>query len=275
MAELVAPSRDEAFAALREQGVKPIKMVASDGSKANGLSVKRGLLLEVVYVVVIMLVAAAVAGGTWWIVLRRDDVSSVMMTTPQGPVTCTAATPLPRQVIPGDRHRVETAQKWTGGTNSVFKYAAECLLSRYAEPGRKISPDALNPTLEDFDEALKETILLVSSDFTEVVDLKRMVEGMKREMRAYLAGGGTPEEYLGELDKRQRLEISYRENAEGRLKRILAEDGNNGKPLPSARLKEAYDYWLKANALLKSMGIYEIPLPDALRLLQTTLELEE
>lgn len=40
-------------------------------------------------------------------------------------------------------------------------------------------------------------------------------------------------------------------------------------------LRKAYDYWLKANASLKSMGIYELPLPDALQAYQAGLDLDE
>ena len=35
-AEMSAATRDEVFAALREKGIRPIKVVAADGSKANG-----------------------------------------------------------------------------------------------------------------------------------------------------------------------------------------------------------------------------------------------
>ncbi len=143
---------------------------------------------------------------------------------------------------------------------------------------------------------------------------------MKREMRAYLAGGGTAEGYLDELERRQRLEISYRDNAEDKLGRMLEEaarsasapyqkgdsterfgsaklvgrsrrDRRNDVNLPSSasapiptdppspatddKLKAAYDYWLKANARLKSMGIYELSLPDTLRALQNSLEIDE
>ena len=98
---------------------------------------------------------------------------------------------------------------------------------------------------------MREPIRIASTDFTEVVDLKRIVAGMKREMRAYLAGGGTAEQYIAELEKRQRLE------------------GMLSKP------KEAYAYWLKANASLKSMGIYELPLPPSLHGYQAGLDLDE
>ena len=121
---------------------------------------------------------------------------------------------------------------------------------------------------------MREPIRIASTDFTEVVDLKRIVTGMKREMRAYIAGGGTVEQYLAELEKRQRLEISYRENAEKRLAEML--NGQDARS-PGGRdsLKAAYAYWLKANAQLQAMGIYPLALPDALRSYQMSLDIEE
>ena len=134
---------------------------------------------------------------------------------------------------------------------------------------------------------------MASTDFTEVSDLKRVVAGLKREMRAYLAGGGTVEQYLAELAKRQRLEISYRENAEQKLTAMLESARQGAGKTASAQqqgagvtanvqqqgteaaLRKAYDYWLKANASLKSMGIYELPLPDALQAYQAGLDIEE
>ena len=158
--------------------------------------------------------------------------------------------------------------------------AAERLLSRFAEPGRAAAPSGDRPTEADFRASLPVPVRVASNELTEHTDLKRIVAGMKREMRAYLAGGGTAEQYLAELERRQRLEISYRENAEKRLKELLdvrdkrgpSQDGGD-----EARLsfKEAYDYWLKANASLKSMGIYEMPLPDALRDHAAKLNLDE
>jgi hypothetical protein len=42
----------------------------------------------------------------------------------------------------------------------------------------------------------------------------------------------------------------------------------------SQTYRDAYSYWLKANAQLQAMGIYPLPLPDALRMYQMGLELE-
>jgi hypothetical protein len=155
----------------------------------------------------------------------------------------------------------------------VFAHAAERWLARYAEPGRwskgeeglarTRSAASERPAPADFEAALREPIRIASTDFTEVVDLKRIVAGMKREMKAYLAGGGTVDGYLAELEKRQRLELSYRERAEQKLAELLKDQ------------KAAYAYWLKANAQLQAMGIYPLALPDALRAYQMGLDIEE
>ena len=54
-----ASSRDAAFAALREQGIRPIKVVAADGSKANGAPV--GVRRRVVAVSILVAIVTAVA----------------------------------------------------------------------------------------------------------------------------------------------------------------------------------------------------------------------
>ncbi|MBQ6338649.1 MAG: hypothetical protein IJI36_05830 [Kiritimatiellae bacterium] len=285
-AEIEAESRDAAFARVRtELGIKPIKVVAA-----------------------IMLVAAG--GVVWWMRHPNHEPQTangeqpaasqdqpITVATPQGPVTLSVATPLPRQMIPGDRQRIEN------GRDTIFTNAAERLLVRFAEPGRAVAAtEGTKPTDAEFTACLREPIRIASSDFTEVVDLKRIVPGMKREMRAYIAGGGTVEGYLAELEKRQRLEISYRDNAERRLNDMLngqdarSPSATGGTPVvPDAAkmaaphaggqdarsrsgrdsLKTAYDYWLKANAQLQAMGIYPLALPDALRSYQMSLDIEE
>ena len=62
-ATIEASSRDAAFAALREQGIRPIKVVAADGSKANGapVGVRRRVVAASVLVAVIAAVGATAA----------------------------------------------------------------------------------------------------------------------------------------------------------------------------------------------------------------------
>ena len=299
--EIEAESRDAAFGKIRaEMGVKPIKVVAAGGeSRQDGGSPSQRRLTGNAAILAAV-VLAALAGGVWWWAARRgegdavsqerpaaNDEQPITVTTPQGVVTVTVATPLPRQMIPGNRQRV-------GEAVASLAHPVERLLARFAEPGRAVdAPTGEKPTEAEFAACLREPIRVASTDFTEVSDLKRIVAGLKREMRAYLAGGGTVEQYLAELAKRQRLEISYRENAEQKLAAMLeATRQGTGKSASAQQqgagvttnvqqqgtetaLRKAYDYWLKANASLKSMGIYELPLPDALQAYQAGLDLDE
>lgn len=262
-----ASSREEVFEALRAQGVKAIKVVATDGSKANGEI--RGVRKRVVAASIV--VAALAAGLAAYLVGRvaprpppESPPTPATVTPPTPPVAYRNAKPLARQTINGDRQRIEAAA-------ASLTNAAERLMAAFAEPGRPVPAIAASrPADAEFEASLREPIRIAETDFTEAVDLKRIVAKIKSDLRAYLADGGDIDGYLEELAKRQKLEVAYREKAEKHLARLCA--SAHGK---KADKSEAYGYWLKANAQLQSMGIYPLPLPDALRGYEATLDLDE
>ena len=261
--EIGAPTREDAFAALRERGIRPIKLMAKDGSKSNGEM--HGVRKRVVSVLVA--VAAATAGAlAFWVGRSSPGAGGegpLVVQTPSGSVTFSVAQPLMRQRIPGDRQRIENAP------TNLFAFSAEAYLARFAEPGRQFPANLPTSALASrLDECLAAPIRIASNDFTEYVDLKRIVTGMKLELRAYLAGGGTVEGYAAELVKRQKMEIAYREKAEAHLNSLLGD-----KP-DDSRLSAAYAYWLKANASLQAMGIAPLTLPETLRTYQLSLDLD-
>ena len=263
-----ASSREEVFETLRAQGIKAIKVVAADGSKANGEI--RGVRKRVV--VASIVVATLAAGLAVYLVGRvaprpppESPPTPATVTPPTPPVAYRNAKPLARQTINGDRQRIEAAA-------ASLTNAAERLMAAFAEPGRPVVPAlaATRPADAEFEASLREPIRIAETDFTEAVDLKRIVAKIKSDLRAYLADGGDIDGYLEELAKRQKLEVAYREKAEKHLARLCA-----SAPGKKANKSEAYDYWLKANAQLQSMGIYPLPLPDALRGYEATLDLDE
>lgn len=270
-----ASSREEVFEHLRAQGIKAIKVVAADGSKANGEI--RGVRKRVVAASIV--IAALAAGLVAFLAGRFSDSggrlspAAIRDATPPStvvpvfpPVAYRNAKPLARQTINGDRQRVEAAV-------ASLTNAAERLMAAFAEPGRPVAVPALTgsrPTDAEFEASLREPIRIASTDFTETVDLKRIVAKIKSDLRVYLADGGDIDGYLEELAKRQKLEVAYREKAQKHLARLCAP-----APGKKANKSEAYDYWLKANAQLQSMGIYPLPLPDALRGYEATLDLDE
>ena len=262
-----AANRDTVFVALRERGIKAIKVIASDGTKANGEvhGVQKRIVIAIAAAVAI--VAGSVA---YWTGTHKagegQSGEEIMTITPQGPVVTRNADPLQRQIIMGNRSRIERA------ADEIFTAAPERFLARFAEPGRPLGdpmPEA--PTETEFRVNLGVPIRVASNELTEYIDLKRIVTDIKREMRAYLSGGGSVDGYITELVKRQKMEIAYRESADKKLMEMVAVlDGKNKKAT-----EEAYDYWLKANAHLQSMGIYPIVLPDNLRSYQMGLDITD
>ena len=271
-AEIGAPSRDEAFSELRRQGIRPIKVI-----EKNPARVTPGIRKRVVFVWVV--VAGVGAGALGWFFSRvtDDDVPSRSLSTEESkgvstvtsppPVAVmqkeevrrTVAKPLARQRIPGDRARIERLKR------EAFDNPAETLLARFAEPGQEVGNLRLTPELKAaFPKVLKQPLYMKADELTEAIDLKRIVAGMKREMSAFLEAGGTVDEYLSELQKRQDIEIQHREKAEKRLAKLLGE----GDP------SKAYSFWLQANASLHALGIAPIPLPEELRKEQNKLGIE-
>jgi hypothetical protein len=262
-----ASSREEVFVCLRKQGIKAIKVVAADGSKANGeINGVRGR------VVVIAVFAAALIAGVIAYFVGVVGKSEKEGQRDKGRVF--EARPISRQTIAGDRVKVSRAR------SDAFKSSAERFLARFAEPGRKyVAPEVDWPKQSDFDFILDKPVMVSESDFTETADMKRIVAGMKKEMLEYLRGEGTVRGYILELIKRQEVEIRHREKVERRLLEMLAPPSvgaslGAGDVLDN-QLKNAYEFWLKANAQLQSLGIYSIPLPEKLRNYQLTNQLED
>ena len=251
-ASLEAPSREAAFEALRARGVRAIKVVAADGSKANGEAggVSRRAALAAVCAFAALAAALAFSAAR----LGRGGGTA----SRPAPAHLRDAAPLPRQTIPGDRARIAAAAASLAST-------PDRLLATFAEPGRP--PPAWNgplPPEAAFADALRTPLKVAEDEFTESVDLKRIVTRIKADLRRYIAAGGTAKAYVAELFKRQRLEASYRAKAEARLEDMLR-----------GGAAEAYDFFLRANAQLQSMGIYPLPLPDRLREHQLSVGIDE
>lgn len=250
---IVASTREEVFTTLRQRGIKAIKVVALDGSKANGEL--RGIRKRVVVALVVVSILASLTayiGG-----IKSVAVATVIPNDIYR-VSLQPATPLSRQMIVGDRQRLEQAI-------AALSNGADRCLAAFAEPGRILRyPLEDRPSDSDFSAALTSPILIASDELTESIDLKRILTGIKREMRDYILGGGSVSDYLSECVNRQRQEVDIRNRAEERLGKLIGKSD-----------KEAYDFLLKANAQLQSMGIYPIPIPDKLREYQFSLNFNE
>ena len=242
-----AASREEVFAALRAKGIKAIKVVAADGSKANGeiRGVRRRVVAAIVLVVAVAVGAIAYFGGS------RSKTDSISNTTSNENPKAIAVIETPtqdnarRQVI-GDVAIIEKGIR--NGWSEVFELEGDRFLASFAIPGVKAGQR--NTSEKEFAAALESKCEIKSNDSIEVKQIKAMVEGMKDEARRYIAAGGSIISYGKRLTERQDAEIAIYE----RIKTDLE------KAHSSMSEDEYMIYWEKRNDELRNLGIKTIGL---------------
>ena len=232
-ASIEAPSRDAAFAALREQGIRPIKVVAADGSKANGAPV--GVRRRVVAVSILVAVVAAVGATAAFLRIVRPV-----------PETDAFQSDQTRRYPIGDAAIIEKGI--LTGWSDVFEHEGDRFLASFAVPGVKAAQR--NTTVDEIKAALERSVSIAKDDGLEARQIKAMVEGMKSEARAYIAAGGSVVEYGKRLTERQDAEIAIYERTKADLER--AKETMSGNAL--------INYWESQNDKLRNLGIRPLTL---------------
>ena len=229
-----ASSRDEVFAALRAKGIKAIKVVAADGSKANGEV--RGIRKRVVAILLVFVAfgvgICAYLGGA---LTGGSPVSGTAFQTDQS-----------RRQIIGDTAIIEKGI--LSGWSDVFALEGERFLASFAIPGVKAGQR--NTSEKEFAAALEHKCAVADSDSLEARQIKAMVEGMKNEARRYIAAGGTIVEYGKRLTERQDAEIAI-------YNRVKADLDKARKIMKDEKFMT---YWEKRNDELRNLGIKTVGL---------------
>ena len=235
---MVAKSRDEVFAELRKQGIKAIKVVAADGSKANGEihGVRKRVVAALVALVAVGVGIVAYLSGT----RSGGDLDDS--------VTTAFATGQDRRQVIGDAAIIEKGIR--NGWSNVFTLEGERFLASFAIPGVKAGQR--NTSEKEFTAALEHKCTVADSDSLEVRQIKAMVEGMKNEARRYLAAGGSIVEYGKRLTERQDAEIAVYNRVKADLE----------KARTTMFESEFMTYWEKRNDELRNLGIKTVGLSD-------------
>ena len=237
-----ASSREEVFGALRAKGIKAIKVVAADGSRANGEV--RGVRKRVAAALVAL--AAAVAGVFAYIGGERTGAA-------------TAADPAvssPRHQIYGDPVVMEAFAR--GDFGAALRREGDRMLAVFAQPGRLMCAKGANPRHPAaHDEAIfaayaknelaaEADIAITPEDSREIRELKQIVNGMREEMRGYLANGnGTPRSFWRRLNERTAEEMRICERTRRELEK-----------------ETSHDVWEAKNDALRRLGLRTIPNPN-------------
>ena len=235
-----AESREAAFAELRKQGIKAIKVVAADGSKANGEI--RGVRKRVLAASVI---AAAVLAGVLVYSLIPNPRSPIP--DPQSPADFLTSQ-LRRQVI-GDVGFIEKGIK--DGWADVFHEEGERFLASFAIPG--VPAGQRNTTEAEISAALSRKVEAKQEDGIEARQIKAMVAGMKAEARRFLSNGGSISQYCRLLVQRQDEEIAYHNRAKAEVE-AAQKSGMDREQLTAL--------WMQRNAALRKLGVKLVPMPE-------------
>ena len=203
-----ASSRDAAYAALKAQGIRPGSVTDAPGF----LNILFGKGKRWIAIGILAFVAMGLV------------VSRVRNPPPPRPD--------PRAATPAPRHFVDLGD----GIDlaAVFADAGERFLAYYALPGVRFEvPNAP----KELANCLKHTILIEPDDSEAAIELKRIVTGMKDDMRSYLSSDfGNVAAYVLRLEERQAMESEYRQRIMQRFRAGLID-------------KE------EANAILAAMGL--------------------
>ena len=233
-----AKCREDVFSALRKQGVKAIKVVAADGSKANGEV--RGVRKRMVFAAVVL--AALVTGIVVFAVLSRAQ--------PRG-----AASHSPRHQIYGDPVVMERFER--GDFDRILPREGDRMLAWFAEPGKLMCPKGVVPQrptprqmacfgiYAEKELSADRDLTLDANEPRETRELKQIVNGMREELRAYLANGnGTPRSFWRRLIERISEEMRIYE----RVRRELENEKSDA-------------VWSQKNDALRRLGLRTIPNP--------------
>ena len=232
-----AADKDAAYALLRSQGVKPSRLEEAPGfwNKLLGKG-KRWLAIAVLGVAVV--VAALVIHSNTRTIRSIEQSQEAF------------DSPLRRQII-GDAAVIEKGIRT--GWSDVFPLEGDRFLASFAIPG---VPAAVRSTTE---EKLREALDAPStkhqapSTSLEARQIVAIVTGMKRELRNYLAAGGTLVSYGRRLTARQDSEIAYYNRAKTELESAAKSRIGEQKILA---------LWEEKNEELRNLGIRLLPMPE-------------
>ena len=244
-----ASSREEVFAELRKRGIKAIKVVAADGSKANGEVRglrKRFVAALVAFVALGVGVVAYLSGSKSAATNAPETDSESSGAIKSNPYASIAQIDKTRRQVFGDEAIV--AKGIRTGWADVFALEGDRFLASFAIPGVKAGQR--NTSLKEFEASINSKCEISPTDSPEAQQIKAMVEGMKDEARQYIAAGGTIVDYGKRLTERQDAEIAIYERIKSEIE----------KAKESLNEHEFMEVWERRNEELRNLGIKTVGL---------------
>lgn len=218
-----AKTKEEVFASLREKGIRPIKVWPI----YSRFHVRKSVLAIAVLII-------ALGISLYYSFSKNLEVSTE------------SSNSSPRHQIYGDPARMEELE--SSGYKTVLPSPGDRFLAAYAIPGKIISQNGLIAPAKAtaiLKAVVNVDLLITDNDAVEVKELKRIINGMKQELRVYLSDGlGTYESYVQRLRERQEEEMRIYERVKQELETVT-----------DMNIRE------QRNESLRAMGLKTIPRP--------------
>jgi hypothetical protein len=249
--EIAATDREAAFRALKEIGIRPGRLETAPGFFNKYLGNWKLRLAAIGFFAVTAVGVSLPFVSSYFVGTREEQA------VPPAPVTETSlyvdengfAKPIERRQIWGDEAVITAAarQNW----RVIFSNPAERLLALFAEPGMRLSmlprlPDSLQ---EDMEKALRTRLTISPDELDEYRQMKCIVEGMKAELRDYVAAGGNLTGYIRRLQARQNEEVAFLEKARVELEKQIE---SGADPVTA---------WQEMNKRIREQGLPALPMP--------------
>lgn len=230
--ECRASSREAVYSALRKQGIRPYKVEPKPGL----LNWIAGLGKRWYAIVTLAIAVSALAA-----ILLREERLSAVYTDKLDERT--------RRQIFGDQAIIDKGIRT--GWRDVFEKEGDRFLASFAIPG--VHAGVRTTNVDALQEVMNVRVEVKDTDPMEIRQIKAMVEGMKEELRAFVADGGTIQRYGDCLVRRQETEITYYNRAKREVER-LAKSG--------ASEDEVQELLEKRNEALRRMGVRLVVMPE-------------
>lgn len=235
--QVAASTREEAFRLLKERGIKPAKLIAAPGFFNTVLGKgKRWIAIGFL----------SVFGAIGWVFANRAQVEGKLSDTDV------------RSQVYGDPSLL--SRHYAAGWLDVFADQGDAWLARYSQPGvedrcaasRRISREECAGDLRD---SVARHCPLLDGDTVEVTKMKRIINGMKDELMAYLKGGGTVEDYMALCEERIKTEVAFASQIEERFSFLQDE-------LSAENRDDIEQEWESLNQRLRALGLRTKPFPE-------------
>lgn len=236
---IFAHNRDAAFAELNKRGIRPSKLYPAPGLWNKILSIGwRGFAIVAL---------AAVLGISVTIVLRQHK--ELERTDEVREIVSGAITSKVRRQLIGDQGVIEKGMRT--GWSDVFEHEGERFLASFAIPG--VAATVRTTNVAALEEALGRKVDVAETDGMEARQIKAMVDGMKDELRRFIAAGGTIEQYGRRLVARQDDEIAIFNRTSNEIEQAVKSN------LSKEEIADLVD---RRNEDLRRMGIKLVQMPE-------------